>query len=348
MTPRKKSSTRSDIIVPSTKLKTVSVHKLFDTSCSRYYFWRWIMNMIPNKFHPAFWFGSYVHAGIEQVGAGKKLSVVKKAMMKEDKKTCKKNPPSVELVQEIKAQRKIGLLMIKTYREIVKEKMRGLKFGGAEVHFEKRLKQSPVIFEGTVDAWYKSAKKIVLFEGKTASRPDNDYFKRLKFDKQINGYAIGLHDILGQYPRECYYTVFRKPQIRQRKNETPEDFFERLEGDLIERKDWYFIFFKHLFGKAAVQAVLNDIEWMTFDLAAKYDYLTEDQLLDPKNWPRNDHQCFNYGTCPYFGLCRRPKSYPLYYRFYTMRDIRYETEKRELNKKRAFSTRVISKMKKSK
>lgn len=340
-----RTKSRSEIVIPSTKLKTVSVHKLFDTTCDRYYFWRWIMNLVPNKFHLAFWFGSVVHAGIEQIGAGKSLKKARKCMDREDRNTCKKNPPGVDLRQEVDAQRGIARLMIEAYQDIVKDKMKGLKFGGAEQHFEMPLKQSPVLFEGTVDAWYKDKKKVVLFEGKTAKRPDNDYFRKLKFDKQVNGYAIGLHHLIGKYPRECYYTVFRKPQIRQRKTETPEDFFDRLEQDLIDRKDWYFIFYKHLFGKGAVKAVLNDIEWMTFDLAAKYDYLTEDQLLDPANWPRNDRQCFDYGTCPYFTLCQRTKSYPLYYRFFTMRDIRYDTEKEELNEKRAYSVKTTSRMK---
>jgi hypothetical protein len=310
-----------------------------DTACDRYYFWRWIMNLVPKGFHINFWFGSYIHAGIEAIGKNLTLKEVFKAMSDKDKEVCAVNKPGVDILEEYKAQKRIGKKMIKIYRQVVKSKMKGLELGGTEIHFQKNLEQSHVIFEGRLDAWYKRKKSIVLFEGKTASRPDNDYFKRLTFDKQINGYAIGLHDMLGKYPRECMYTVFRKPQIRQKKTETPEDFFQRLEEDLIERKDWYFIFYKHLFGKGAVRAVLNDIEWMTFDLASKYDYLTTDQLLTPSNWPRRG-DCFKYGTCPYFTLCRKGKSAPLYFRYFTMRDIRYDNEKKELCKKRAYSVKI--------
>ena len=329
-----------EIIIPSTKLHTVSVSKLNDTICDRYYFWRWIMNMVPSGFNINFWFGSYVHAGIEAVSKGYSLKKVIKAMQAEDKETCLRSKPGLDIIEEYKAQKRIGIKMIKIYRKIVKSQMKGLVLGGAEVHFEKKLKQSQVIYEGQVDAWYKSKAKIVLFEGKTASRPDNDYFRRLTFDKQINGYATGLHGMLGKYPRECVYTVFRKPQIRQRKTESPDEFFQRLEEDLIERQNWYFIFHKHLFGKGQIQSVLNDIEWMTFDLAAKYDYLTTDKLLDYRNWPRQGGHCFKYGTCPYFNLCRKGKSAPLYYRYFTMREIRYDNEKKELNKKRAYSVKT--------
>ena len=343
----KKVKLQTDLIVPSTKLYTVNSHKLADTSCNRYYFWRWVLNLVPKSFNINFWFGSMIHKGIEEIGAGKKLVKAKKAMVLEDKKFCKNSAPGVDVGQEVRIQRDISQLLIAGYYRVVKEKMKGLTFGGAEMHFKKKLKQSDVVYEGTLDAWYKSKRRLILVEGKTAKNPNNEYFRRLKFDLQINGYADALHDLEGRYPRECYYTVFRKPQIRQRKNETPSEFYVRLKQDLIDRQDWYYIFYKHLFGKGAIKAVMQDIEWTTFDLAAKYDYLTTEQLLQPENWPRSGSQlqCFTYGTCPYFALCQRPKSYPLYYRFFKMRDIRYDLEWEELNPKRTINTKSRTKMK---
>ena len=330
-----------NIIIPSTKLLTVNSHKLTDTACSRYYFWRWILNLVPRNFNINFWFGSMMHTGIEEVSHGSSLKKTKRLMDKTDKAFCVGNKPGLDMVQEVKIQRDIGSLLIEGYYKLANEKMKGFTLGGTEIHFNKKLKQSHVVYEGTLDAWWKSRKRIILVEGKTASQPNSDYFRRLTFDLQINGYADALHDLTGRYPRSCYYTVFRKPQIRQRKNETPKQFFTRLKEDLIVRKDWYFIFYKHPFGKGSIQAVMNDIEWMTFDLAAKYDYLTTDQLLDKDNWPRQAGQCFIYGTCPYFSLCRK-KCSSLYYRFFKMRDIRYPLEHKELNKKRSFNTKMIN------
>ncbi len=327
-----------NLVIPSTKLLTVNSHKLSDTFCGRYYFWRWIMNLVPRSFNINFWFGSTMHTGIEEVGHGKKLPKIVKAMTKTDKDFIKKNAVPVALSQEVRVQRDISKALIKGYYKLAHEKMRGLKLGGTEIHFHSKLKNSSVVYEGTLDAWWKSCKRVILVEGKTSKAPNNDYFRRLKFDKQINGYADALYRLTGKYPRYCYYTVFRKPQIRQRKTETPLQFYTRLQKDLIVRKDWYFIFYKHVFGKGSIKAVMNDIEWKTFDLAAKYDYLTKDQLLDKDNWPREDTQCFNYGTCPYFCLCRKQRS-SLYYRFFQMRDIRYPLEKKELDKSRAYDVK---------
>ena len=95
---------RSEIIIPSTKLCTVSVSKLNDTICDRYYFWRWIMNLVPAGFNINFWFGSYVHAGIEEVSKGSSLQKVLKAMQKEDKDICLRSKPGVDILEEYKAQ----------------------------------------------------------------------------------------------------------------------------------------------------------------------------------------------------------------------------------------------------
>ncbi|KKL89712.1 hypothetical protein LCGC14_1911970 [marine sediment metagenome] len=220
--------------------------------------------------------------------------------------------------------------------------MKGLKLAGTEVHLRTPLKQSPVLLVGTLDAYYEQLRNLILLEGKTARSLDNDYFARLKFDKQINGYAIGLKEHTGKYPTKCLYTAFRKPQIRPRlKRKVPEtipEFLKRLEADLHDRQDWYYVTYPHRFGKASVAAVRQDIEWLTFDLYSKYNYLSVDKLLSPECWPRNDGHCLKWGTCPYFRLCKNYKSYPLQFRFYQMRDIRYDEEQLELNTQRKFST----------
>jgi hypothetical protein len=229
-------------------------------------------------------------------------------------------------------QFEIGVLMIKVYLDLFKEQFGAIKILGTEKRFVKMFNRSPVEFIGTVDAWGEDENKaLTLLEYKTASRITADYFYRLKFDKQVNGYAIGLKELIGKYPKRCPYRVFRKPSIRPKVNESVAAYMERLEEDLYNRADWYFLEEPLKFGKTSIASVEHDLEAGTYDLWQKYEEYSTDEILDPANWPRNDRACFNYGTCPYFLLCRNIRTYKLYLRFYMARDIRYPQEQTELN-----------------
>lgn len=324
-----------DVITPSTKLLSVSVHKLMDTACSRYYFWRWVRNLVPRSLNLNLWFGSVVHKGVEKVGEGKKLSIVHRSMLKEDKKILRDTPPKGSDTAEVVAQRMLGKYIITVYHEIIADKLSSYTLGQAEDRIHIKLEQTPVLFSMGLDAWYTKGKELALFEAKTSSKP-RDLIDKLPFDKQIHGYAQGLKHLIGKYPKYCYYTIFRKPQIRQRQKESPSKFEERLYEDLQERKDWYFITHRHTFGLNAIEATMNDIEWMTFDLYSKYNYLSKASLLDPQNWPRNESQCFRYGVCPYYILCKKVRSWERYLRWFKPRELRYDLEHEELitNKKR--------------
>jgi hypothetical protein len=184
---------------------------------------------------------------------------------------------------------------------------------------------------GTCDGCLEHNNKLVLSEVKSASRLTNDYFYRLIFDKQINGYARGIESVYDELPGQCRYMVFRKPAIRQRKTESIPQFISRLEDDLVARAAWYFVTHLHTFTRLSVDMVMNDMVVQTNDLLAKYKSLGKKGVLDPNNWARNDRACFDYGTCEYFSMCRDVRRYDLYLRGYRMRDIRYNNEKDELD-----------------
>jgi len=282
---------RTAIIVPSIRLKSVGVHKIQDhMTCGRLYFWKWVLNLIPRRINIAFWFGSVMHKAnefIPLVGTmplKKLLPIIYKAMEKESKRASRGYIISPNIADEMALQFEIGKIMIAFYLRHFKDSLEEFKIIGTEVHFTKKLKQSPVIFQGTIDAYGKIGKRLALKEIKTAARISKEYFARLKFDKQINGYAIGVHEIEGRYPSYCPYTVFRKPGIRVRKNETVPQFLKRLKGDLKKRADWYYIVEPLRFGKQSIYAVLQDIEQETFDMNCKYDFFKIKDLLDPVSY----------------------------------------------------------------
>jgi len=84
--------------------------------------------------------------------------------------------------------------------------------------------------------------RLAVLEVKTAGEaisPDADYWLRLRCDGQISQYVLAAQ-ALGSNVATVLYDVTRKPTIRLRKGETPQQYGERLLADIGERPDYYF------------------------------------------------------------------------------------------------------------
>jgi hypothetical protein len=319
--------------VPSIHLKTIGVHKLGNfQDCKRYFYWRWIFNIEPKRMSLPFWFGSMVHAGyLTYCVTGSRAKAIK-AMKAEDKIYKKRYTKPVNTA-EMEILSVIAYAMVRTFIKLYGRQHKGFKLLRDEIKFCVPLDECPVDFIGAVDGYGSRNKVRSMLECKTAARLNDDYFRKLRFDLQVNGYKHGITHTLGVGPRECRYMVFRKPQIRQRKTETVDQFITRLKQDLLERCDWYFVPYTYKFGKTSVRNVMTDINWETSNLFDIFEYKTKEQILDPDTWPRCASQCLNWGTCVYFNLCHQPKKWKLYLPFYQMREVRYDPELPELDTK---------------
>jgi hypothetical protein len=114
----------------------------------------------------------------------------------------------------------------------------------SEVQFETPIDGSRTfVAAGKLDglAVLKDGRQA-LVEHKTAGvdiGADSDYWLRLRADSQILQYVKAARS-LGWNISTVIYDVTRKPAIRQKKDETPEQFGERLTKDALERPDFYF------------------------------------------------------------------------------------------------------------
>ena len=84
--------------------------------------------------------------------------------------------------------------------------------------------------------------RLVLVEHKTTASDvgsGSDYWLRLRANPQVMQYVLGARAI-GWDVDTVLYDVTRKPTIRVRKDETPEEYGERLAADCAERPDFYF------------------------------------------------------------------------------------------------------------
>jgi len=98
----------------------------------------------------------------------------------------------------------------------------------------------------------------------------------------------------GFNPVGVLYRVLRKPQIKQKQNETVDAYIERLTADYLARPEFYFF-------ETKLRRSDGDIEQFEIDLWNETRHAN--RLAATGQIFRHSHACSNYGTCPYFPLC---------------------------------------------
>ena len=84
--------------------------------------------------------------------------------------------------------------------------------------------------------------RLAVLEYKTAGEdigPSGEYWPRLRCDGQISLYLLAARS-MGFDAAAVLYDVTRKPTIRLRKGETPEEYSQRLYEDIDDRPDYYY------------------------------------------------------------------------------------------------------------
>lgn len=131
-----------------------------------------------------------------------------------------------------------------------------------------------------------------LVEHKTVSAEINEQYEYdLAWDEQLLMYML----LTGA--RKCYYTVCRKPTIRQKKNETEEEFFRRMVAWYDEDTDSKIRLLK-------VERTDEDIRAFKAELD---DILSEMSFCEEftKHFYKNSLHCFRYGRrCEYTEICQ--------------------------------------------
>jgi len=315
-------------IIPSTKLRVVTVHKLKSLTCLRRHFWRWILNLESRQLNLNFWYGSLMGAGFEALISGKDPT---KAINAEDRRYRRRYIITGEMEDEMRLQRQL----IEAYITQAKKhpKVRKMKMKTSQVPFKVRLQESRLWFCGTPDGNGTYYNKPVIFEEKTAGKVTNAYIDALSFNKQVFGYAYARRLAKKPVLPQCCYCIFRKPQKRIKRGQTIDDFVAEIRQDLINRPAFYYIFHKLTLGRLTIAETGHDIESLAVDLKERHKRLNaEDGLLDPHSWPKQEDKCYDYKGCEFLSLCKNPKKWQIYLRLYQQREMLYEEEKKELQK----------------
>jgi len=315
---------KSNKIVPSTKLKCVSVHKMMAFACPRKYFWRYILNLQTKNINLAFWYGSVLGAGFEAILLGKKNW---KQLMRKESIASLKGYDTSHLADEIDLQYRLIEVILEQAK--VQAIQHGMSLTKSQVPVSTKLRCG-VTYLGSEDGEGVYEGKNSLYEIKTASRVNQGYLDSLKLDKQINSYCWGSRNSKTKHYGQCTYCIFKKPQKRLKRKQTVDEFVEEIRQDCIDRPEMYYVWLQLSLVKQFVDSVGNSIERMAEILKMIYDGLTKEQLLDPNYWPQMETKCSDYSGCEFLPLCLHPDNWRVYLRFYKQRTMLYELEKEEL------------------
>lgn len=139
----------------------------------------------------------------------------------------------------------------------------------------------------------KKTKKLKLVEHKTAGKLDVAYIAKLPLDNQILGYAWGK--TMQKMPLEgVIYNVTKKPLIRQRQNESINEFYRRVEQEYTDRPEEYFYRESLTFGRQDIDQFSDELKQFTREI---------DKAHDEEFFYKNPSQCTAMGVCAFMKLC---------------------------------------------
>lgn len=152
------------------------------------------------------------------------------------------------------------------------------------------------LMAGKIDAIVRLADgRLAILEYKTAGEdigPAADYWLRLRCDPQISLYVLGAR-ALGFDVSTVLYDVTRKPTIRLRKDETPEQYGERLLTDIGDRPEYYF-------ARREVPRLEVELAEFRMELWQQAQQLRDAQRAE--RWFRNVGK-MTCDYCPFAALC---------------------------------------------
>ena len=135
---------------------------------------------------------------------------------------------------------------------------------------------------------------LVVEHKTTSADVDDEYVYNLQWDEQILTYML----VSGR--NEMYYTVCKKPTIRQKQSETAEEYYERCCAWYDEDTD------KKI---RVIKVTRNEKEVKAYKSALKYiakDMQKDEKYKKPKEYTfyRNCSNCTAYGRkCEYASIC---------------------------------------------
>lgn len=282
-------------------------------NCRKKYQFRYEMGLVPKRRKASLDLGSAVHKGLEIYYQGETITeAIQEAV--ETLSDIDRNGWTQEDFDKESVQKALVEAMLGGYanyfndREQFEEIKPEVDFAISLINPETNSPSRTFIHGGKSDGLFKRNGQWWLREFKTASQVGQNYLDRLKLDTQITSYVEALEHDLGINIVGIIYTILKKPSIRQKKDETVEQFCERLKEDYLARPDFYF-YQEELF---RTKDDLLEFKFEKWEIAK--DII---EARKANRFYRNTSMCSLYGECEYMALCTRGNAAM---GFYTQKD----------------------------
>ena len=272
--------------------------------CPRLYFYRYGMGLARTRSATPLRFGSGFHHGLELAASGMSSDLAIQAATA-DYATCPDWADPTDWAVECETLKALLAGHFWRYGQD------NLEFVAVETTFEIPLVNPDTgavsrsfTLAGKIDAIIRlSDGRLAVQEYKTAGEDvgqGSEYWARLRCDGQISMYVLAAR-ALGHDVATVLYDVTRKPSIRLRQNETPEQYGQRLLADISDRPDFYF-------QRREVPRLDEDLAQFQAELWQQAQQLLEirrraDRLANPAGaWFRNVSR-MTCGYCEFSDLC---------------------------------------------
>jgi hypothetical protein len=147
---------------------------------------------------------------------------------------------------------------------------------------------------GYADEYVDLNTHAALVENKLVGQISELSIRKLPLDRQIALACYGTWRATGLQVREVFYRFVRKPSIKQRKDESIEEFCERLAQDYLDRPDFY----------AHEEHILRSSDDLVRVEAELWEWASQlRRLRAGEFWPRNTSACVDFGGCAFMGKC---------------------------------------------
>jgi hypothetical protein len=288
-------------------------------ACRRKFFWNYLARLTPRKISIPYFVGSHFHMGMEHFYAGedpdKFIPGIITSMEEKAKKAVFLSPEEEE---KLMLQSAIVTGMLRGYTKTYAKDLKKWKVvGRPEKDFVIPIAgDTGLAYVGQIDLIVRFEGKLWIVEHKTAGRLDKNYIDRLALDTQITGYSIGAKFSLKEPVAGVVYNVAKKPQIRQKKDETKPEFAQRIEDDYMARPEFYFYretLFRDAGAATEYKAEVSEMAADMQDNLAAVKKLGAAKAL-PRFYRNTDH-CTARGPCPYLDICKNGWSKDMASRF---------------------------------
>lgn len=282
-------------------------------ACHRKYYYSVVRGMKAKSLEIPFLIGGCYHVGIEAFYKGYSLKEIMAFLEQEFEDNVGSAFIRPEDVPTLDLARAVIFGMVKGYVKAHAKEANAWKIEYVEQKCSFFVPDLDLRFMGTIDLLYRKKNKPGLYLGEHKSVSGklfcDQYIALMPMNKQIQCYPKFVEKCLGERLAGMTYNAAIKPTIRQKKQESFNQFVDRLVSQYVGDTEKFFVRHTLKFNPRHVEKTFRDMMLIAEEMKMYYECLSKDEILNESSWYKNTANCFAYfRKCEFFNICRYGES----------------------------------------